>query len=90
MKAYARFDEILNVGYFLNELSILYMEFVNLAPLWRHLYGRDDRFFISNSKGDLTMMAYAKSHGFLSLGYFLNRIYVLDVTFTLSNTVLCL
>ena len=29
MKAYARFDEILNVGCFLNGLSILDMKFAN-------------------------------------------------------------
>ena len=42
MKAYARFGEILNVGYFLYGLSSLDVKFANLVPLWRHLYGRDD------------------------------------------------
>ena len=41
MKADTRFDEILIVGYFLNGLSILDVKFANLAPPWRHLYGRD-------------------------------------------------
>ena len=43
MKAYARFDEILNVGYSSDGLSILHVNGANLAPLWRHLYGRKDR-----------------------------------------------
>ena len=43
MKAYARFHEVLNVGYSLNGLSILDVKFANLVPLWRHLYGQDDR-----------------------------------------------
>ena len=38
MKVYARFDEILCV-FLLNGLSILDVEFANLVPLWRHLYG---------------------------------------------------
>ena len=42
MKAYARFDEVLIAGYFLNGLSILDVKFADLAPIWRHLYGRDD------------------------------------------------
>ena len=42
MKAYARFDEILNREYFLNGLSILDVKFANLVPLWCHLYGPDD------------------------------------------------
>ena len=42
LKVKARFDEILNVGYFLNGLSILDVQFANLAPPWRLLYGRDD------------------------------------------------
>ena len=42
MKACARLDEILNAGYLLNGLSILELKFANLAPLWRHLYRRDD------------------------------------------------
>ena len=42
MKAYARFDEILTMCYFLNGLSILDVKFANLVPLWHHLYGRDD------------------------------------------------
>ena len=42
MKAYARFDESLTMGYFLNELLILDMKFANLVPLGRHLYERDD------------------------------------------------
>ena len=41
MKAYARFEEILNLGYLLYGLSILDAEFANLVPLWCHLYGRD-------------------------------------------------
>ena len=40
MKACARFDEVLNVVYFLN--GLIDVKFVNLAPLWRHLYGRYD------------------------------------------------
>ena len=42
MKTYARFDEIL-MGYFLIGFSILDVKFANLSPLWRHLYGRNDR-----------------------------------------------
>ena len=42
MKACVMFDEILSVVYFLNGLSILDVKFANLAPRWRHLYGRDD------------------------------------------------
>ena len=42
MKAYARFDEIRNVGYFSNGFSILDVKFANLVPHLRHLYGRDD------------------------------------------------
>ena len=42
MKAYARSDEILNVGYFLNGLLILDMKFANSVLLWHHLYGRHD------------------------------------------------
>ena len=45
-------------------------------------------FWIFN--GDLTMMAYAKFNGFLTVAYFLNGLEVLDVTVTLSNTLLCL
>ena len=33
MKAFTRFEEILTVGYFLNELLILDMKFANLVPL---------------------------------------------------------
>ena len=43
MKDCGRFDETLSVDYFLNRLSILDVKFVDLAPLWRHLYGQDDR-----------------------------------------------
>ena len=56
MKAYARFDEILTVGYFLYVLSILAVKFANLGPLWRHLYG--DLFLFRIFKGK-TMIAYA-------------------------------
>ena len=42
MKAYAMFEEILNVGYLLNGFSILDARFANFVPLLRHLYGRDD------------------------------------------------
>ena len=42
MKAYARFDESLTMGYFLNELLILDMKFANLVPLGHHLYERDE------------------------------------------------
>ena len=42
MKACARFDEILIAGYLLKGLSILDLKFADLAPLWRHLYGRGD------------------------------------------------
>ena len=42
MNGYARFDESLTMGHFLNELLILYMKFANLVPLGRHLYERDD------------------------------------------------
>ena len=42
MKAYARFDEILNVWYFSDGLSILDEKLANLVPIWRHLYGRGD------------------------------------------------
>ena len=42
MKAYARSDEILNVGYFLNGLLILDVKFANSVLLWHHLYGRHD------------------------------------------------
>ena len=42
MKAYARFDVILNMGSSLNGLSILDMKFAFLVPLLRHLYGWDD------------------------------------------------
>ena len=45
MKACARFDEILVAGYFSNGLSILGVNFVNLAPIRRHLYGQNDFFF---------------------------------------------
>ena len=34
MKAYARFDEILNVGYFSNGFSILDVKVANLVPLF--------------------------------------------------------
>ena len=40
--AFAMFDEVLIAGYFLNGLLILYVQFANLAPPWRHLYGQDD------------------------------------------------
>ena len=43
MKVYARFDEILSVGYISNGISILDVKFENSAPLWRHLCGPDDR-----------------------------------------------
>ena len=42
MKVYARFDEILNVGYFSNGVSILDMKFATSVALWRHRHGRDD------------------------------------------------
>ena len=42
MKAYARFDEILNVGNCLNGLSILDVKLANSVPVWHHLYGRND------------------------------------------------
>ena len=32
MKAYARFDEILNMGYFLMDFQFLDVKFANLAP----------------------------------------------------------
>ena len=41
MKAYARFDEILTAGYFLNGLSILDVKFANLVPIYHLL--REDR-----------------------------------------------
>ena len=76
MNGYARFDESLTMGYFLNELLILYMKFANVVPLGRHLYERDDWwlpppfFYFWFPKGDLTMIAHAKLIGFLSVGYF--------------------
>ena len=42
MKAFARFDESLTMGHFLNEHLILDMKFANLVPLGRHPYERDD------------------------------------------------
>ena len=42
MKAYERFHEIQNVGYFLNGLSISDVKFTNIAHLWHDIYGRDD------------------------------------------------
>ena len=36
MKAYARFEEILKVGYVLNGPSILDVKFANLVPIWLH------------------------------------------------------
>ena len=42
MKSYARFDEILNAGYFLNGNSILDVTFTNHMPISRHLCGRND------------------------------------------------
>ena len=69
------------MGYLLNELLILDMKFANLVPLGRHLYERHDwwppaphppppPFYFWFSKRDLTMIAYAKFMGFLSVGYF--------------------
>ena len=42
MKAFARFDEILTVGYFFNGFPILDMQSANLVPLRCHLYAQDD------------------------------------------------
>ena len=44
MKAYARFDLSLTMGYFLNGPSILEVKFANLVPLCHHLlvYGQDE------------------------------------------------
>ena len=42
MIAYAKFYGFLNVGYLLNRLSILYVDFENLVPFWRNLFGQDD------------------------------------------------
>ena len=41
-------------------------------------------------KVDLPFRANTKFQGFLTVGYFLNGLYVLDVTVTLSDTLLCL
>ena len=50
----------------------------------------DPPFLFCISKGDLTMIVYVMFHGFLNVEYFANGHYVLDVTFTLSNTILVL
>ena len=42
MKASARFDGILMVGYFLNGPSFFVVKFSNLMPFGRHLFGRND------------------------------------------------
>ena len=55
MKAYAKHDEILSVGHYSNELSILDVKLANLVPLWRFLNVRDDLIF----KGNLMMIAQA-------------------------------
>ena len=70
MKACARFDEILIVGYFLNGLSILDVKFANLSTFWRHLYGWDDLtpFLFCISTGGLIMIAYAKFYR-IHVGY---------------------
>ena len=41
MKAYAKLDEILNVGYLLKVLSILDLKLESIVPFWCHLYGRE-------------------------------------------------
>ena len=72
MKAYARFHEVLNVGYSLNGLSILDVKFANLVPLWPYLYRQDDWRppFLSWIFKDVPMIAYAMFYGFLTEGYF--------------------
>ena len=56
MKAYARFDEIINMGYFFNGLSILDVKFANLVPPWHHVYGMTGNppppFYFRYSKGN--------------------------------------
>ena len=62
--------------------QFLDVKFANLAPHWHHLHGRDNcmvtSFFFGGgggggiSKGDLTMIAYAKFHRFLNVEYFAN------------------
>ena len=66
--------------YFLKGLSISDVKIgkFRLVPLWRHLYGQlkmtgDQILRFQIFKGELTMIAYAKLNGILSVGYILNR-----------------
>ena len=74
LKGFAKFDDILMVGYFLNGTSILDVKLANLVPLWP-TYTRDDwwtPFLFWIFKVYVMMIAYKKFNGFLTLGYFFN------------------
>ena len=73
MKAYVRFDEILNMGFLLNGLSILDVKLANLVPLWRHiLVTTPSHSLLQIFKDELTNIANAKFNGILNVGYILN------------------
>ena len=62
-----------------------------VPPIWTAwLVSGDSPVLFWIFKGYLRMTAYAKFHGFLTVGYFLNGPYLLNVTVTFSNTLLCL
>ena len=91
MKANARFDEYLTLGYFLN--GLLDVKFEKCLPLLRHLYGRCDcvpPFLFWVFKGDLTMIVYTKFNGFLTAEYFLNGLLILEVMVSLFFNIHCL
>ena len=74
MKASASLDDILNVGYFLNRLSILDVRFTNLVPQDKLAppIKTGDPLFISIFNGKPTMIAYAIFNVFFNVGNILN------------------
>ena len=92
MKACARFDEILSVGYLSNGLSIFDVKSANLAPPWSSVYGREDRraplFILDFQRGsdndNLCKVLWISIGGI----FFKWTSHVLDVTYTFSNTIL--
>ena len=60
------------------------------GPTYMHGMTGDHLFYFWIFEGDLTIIAYAKFNGFLTVGYISNGLKLLDVTVTSSNTLLSL
>ena len=81
MMAYARFNEFLTVGYFLNGLSILGVNFENFKCHLGATYvdgmtgdPPPPPFLFWIFKGYLPMIAFPKFNEFLTMAYFLNTL----------------